>query len=405
MAQMELRKYGESAVIDFELYDITGVDLKIDAVHASGDTKIMKNEAAEANTTNGFVDEGQGYSITLTATEMQAARIVLYIVDAATKVWLDKVIIIETFGNASAQYPDNYPSIASAVFEEALSGHVTSGSFGAWLNDPTKVGLARRGVLDTTPVDFTQITLDAAASPGTNRYVDSWLTILSSSGTTFRGTRRITAYNGTTKVATVVPTFLTDVASGDNFFITPFNPTNTGFWRGTEPNALVSGRIDASIGAIVDGVITATKFAAAAFADVWASYTRRLSDGTNISLAKGSGVTGFNDLSGADVRGAVGLTSANLDTQLATLLGKLSILGGTAQGAGAGANTLVLAAGSILAQGEAFFVGSVISILDGSGKGSNRIIATADDTTDVVTVTGDWDIPVDNTSVYAVFRN
>ncbi len=49
---------------------------------------------------------------------------------------------------------------------------------------------------------------------------------------------------------------------------------------------------------------------------VWAETTRRLSDGTNIVLAKGTGITGFNDLDAAGVRTALGLTSANLDTQL-----------------------------------------------------------------------------------------
>jgi hypothetical protein len=53
--------------------------------------------------------------------------------------------------------------------------------------------------------------------------------------------------------------------------------------------------------------------------DVWAAATRTLTSGTNIVLAKGTGVTGFNDLSQADVRTAVGLASANLDTQLAAL--------------------------------------------------------------------------------------
>lgn len=50
--------------------------------------------------------------------------------------------------------------------------------------------------------------------------------------------------------------------------------------------------------------------------DVWSVSTRLLTAGTNIALAKGTGVTGFNDLSAADVRAAVGLASANLDTQL-----------------------------------------------------------------------------------------
>lgn len=75
---------------------------------------------------------------------------------------------------------------------------------------------------------------------------------------------------------------------------------------------------------------------------VWGNVTRTLSAGTNIVLAKGVGVTGFNDitvaavaaqittdhgagsyvrntepLDAAGVRGAVGLGAANLDTQLA----------------------------------------------------------------------------------------
>lgn len=54
-------------------------------------------------------------------------------------------------------------------------------------------------------------------------------------------------------------------------------------------------------------------------ADLWAYVTRTLTAGTNIVLAKGTGVTGFNDLDAAGVRTAVGLASANLDTQLGDL--------------------------------------------------------------------------------------
>jgi hypothetical protein len=50
--------------------------------------------------------------------------------------------------------------------------------------------------------------------------------------------------------------------------------------------------------------------------DVWSHATRTLTAGTNIVLAKGTGVTGFNDLDAAGVRGAVGLAAANLDTQI-----------------------------------------------------------------------------------------
>ena len=104
MENSVLRKYGVETTINFSLFEVDGVDFRIDAVHASGDTKIMKDEGAEANTTNGFTDEGQGYSLVLTATEMEAARIVIYLVDSVTKVWLDRDYVIETYGHPSAQH-------------------------------------------------------------------------------------------------------------------------------------------------------------------------------------------------------------------------------------------------------------------------------------------------------------
>ncbi|RWI60256.1 MAG: hypothetical protein EOQ93_03065 [Mesorhizobium sp.] len=67
------------------------------------------------------------------------------------------------------------------------------------------------------------------------------------------------------------------------------------------------------------GAITAAKFAANALDAVWSTTTRVLTAGTNIVLAKGTGVTGFNDLDAPGVRGALGMASANLDAQLATL--------------------------------------------------------------------------------------
>ncbi len=85
------------------------------------------------------------------------------------------------------------------------------------------------------------------------------------------------------------------------------------------PAALVGGRMDSSIGAIVNGVIAAASFATGALDAVWSTAARLLTAGTNIILAKGVGVTGFTDIDGAGVRTAVGLGTANLDTQLATI--------------------------------------------------------------------------------------
>lgn len=99
-----LRKYGVEAKINFALFEVDGVDLRIDAVDAGTDCSIMKDEGDEATCTNDFVDEGKGYSLTLTSTEMEAARIVIYVVDSATKAWLDDSIVIETYGHASAMH-------------------------------------------------------------------------------------------------------------------------------------------------------------------------------------------------------------------------------------------------------------------------------------------------------------
>lgn len=52
---------------------------------------------------------------------------------------------------------------------------------------------------------------------------------------------------------------------------------------------------------------------------VWSSGTRTLTSGANITLAKGSGVTGFTDVDAADIRTAVGLASANIDAQFSAI--------------------------------------------------------------------------------------
>jgi hypothetical protein len=116
-----LRKYGVETKIDFDLYEPDGSDLKTDAVHAAGDTKIMKDEGAETNTTNGFVDEGQGYSITLAAAEMQAARIKVYVIDQTNpKAWLDTTLVVETYGNANAQHPFDVEKAVKMLINKAV---------------------------------------------------------------------------------------------------------------------------------------------------------------------------------------------------------------------------------------------------------------------------------------------
>lgn len=115
---MRLRKYGVEATIDFEVFEVDGVDLRVDWVPAAADCEIMKDGGASTQCTNTATDEGSTYSIVLTSTEMQAARLVLKVVDAAAKVFLDAVIHIETYGNASAQH--------AMDFDDAVRGGMTA---------------------------------------------------------------------------------------------------------------------------------------------------------------------------------------------------------------------------------------------------------------------------------------
>ena len=112
----ELRKYGvlltTAKAIQFTLYQIDGVDIEPAAIFATGDIKISKDGGAEANTTNLPTDEGQGYRLILTAAELTATRVRLFIVDqTATKVWLDIEINIETHGHASAMYVTDFDEV------------------------------------------------------------------------------------------------------------------------------------------------------------------------------------------------------------------------------------------------------------------------------------------------------
>jgi len=115
---VHLRKYGVETTVDFELYEVDGVDLRTDWSPAQADCEIMKDEGASTMCDNTATDEGSTYSLVLTATEMEYARGVLKIVDAATKVFLDKVIIIETYGNASAMHAMDFDDADGSTLTE-----------------------------------------------------------------------------------------------------------------------------------------------------------------------------------------------------------------------------------------------------------------------------------------------
>lgn len=129
------RKYGVQTTIPFELFEVDGVDFRVDAADGGSDCSISKDEGAEATCTNDFSDEGTGYSLVISATEMEAARIKVYIIDqSGTKVWLDKSLTIETYGHASAQHAID-PSDGVRMGLTALPNAAADGAGGLPISD------------------------------------------------------------------------------------------------------------------------------------------------------------------------------------------------------------------------------------------------------------------------------
>ena len=119
-----LRKYGAATTILFPLIDAGAADFESTPVtFATGDAQISKNEGAFANTSNNPAHEGNGmYSLALTATEMQAARIMITVIDTAPKTWEDQAIIISTYGNASAEHAFDLDTATQSVNVTTIEG-------------------------------------------------------------------------------------------------------------------------------------------------------------------------------------------------------------------------------------------------------------------------------------------
>ncbi len=106
--QVEQGKYGATKDVYFELFEIDGVDLRTDWTPAAADTQISTDGGAFGNSDNIAVVAPTGtglYKVVLSATEMTGAVVIIKLVDAATKVFLDRTIKVETYGNASAMHP------------------------------------------------------------------------------------------------------------------------------------------------------------------------------------------------------------------------------------------------------------------------------------------------------------
>jgi len=204
-----LRKYGEATTITFGLRDTDGVLKKSDAVYVAGDVKISKDEGADTNITSGFADEGLSYSMALSATEMEAARIEGSIEDQGTPAWLGRDFTIETYGHASAQHP----YMNEGVWDRQLTGATHNIATSAGRRLRALGGATAFAVNDVSPSQLTFIS--TLTSSIDDFYKDT--VAHGTSGNNTDATRIITAYNGTTKEVTFDEPWPDTVADGDDF--------------------------------------------------------------------------------------------------------------------------------------------------------------------------------------------
>lgn len=167
---MFLSKYGVARHIYIPVVKRAVVDFAVsgDWTPAAGDVKISKDGGAAANVTNLPVAITMGntaiWDFSLTATEMQAAQVVVTVADSATKAVEDQSFIVQTYGNASAMYQIDLADVVRMgltalpnAAAEAAGGLYTRGSGAGQINQPAN------GMVDANVVRNAGTAITAAA--------------------------------------------------------------------------------------------------------------------------------------------------------------------------------------------------------------------------------------------------
>lgn len=304
-----LREYGVACHVYVPIIKRAVVDFAVGAdwTPAAGDVKISKDGGAAANVTNlpSAIVMGNTamWDFSLTATEMQAAQVNITVADAATKAVEDQMILLSTYGNASARHKVNLNDSVRAgltalpnAAAEAAGGLYTRGAGAGQINQNANGQVDTRWVAGNVTVgtnnDKTGYALSAASVQAIWDALTTALTTVGSIGKRLADdidatiSSRSTYAGGDTAGTTTLLSRLTATRAGnlDNLdaaissvaaavwnYLTAsattagslgkliadnLNATITSV-KALLPAALVGGRIDASVGNMQAGVITA----------------------------------------------------------------------------------------------------------------------------------------------------
>ena len=206
-----LRKYGASTIVLFPLITRNVQDFEDTAPSfASSDTQRSRNEGSFSNTSNSPSHEGNGmYSLALTSSEMQAARIMITVIDGSDpKLWEDQAILIDTYGHSSAQHAVDLDDGVRAGLTALPPTESDGSGYGPYLRRES----ARSSTAST-------IRLDTGANSNDDYYNDAQVAIIS--GTGAGQVRRISDYTGSSRIADIAPDWTTTPNSSSLFLIMP----------------------------------------------------------------------------------------------------------------------------------------------------------------------------------------
>lgn len=171
-----VRLYNTATTIDFCLWETDGTDLMTSATITAGEVKVSQSEGAEANCTNGtgacVTDRGSCYSIALDQAETDTARAYITIIDTAAKTFLDHCIIVDFYGNSSAQY--DVPDVNVSKWNgTAVATPATAGYPACTIKDGTGTGEidTNAGAVVSTTTAATCSALGATAKSDVNAEV------------------------------------------------------------------------------------------------------------------------------------------------------------------------------------------------------------------------------------------
>jgi hypothetical protein len=189
-----ISKYGVAVHVYIPIVKRAVVDFAVssDWTPAAGDVKISKDGGAAANVTNLPAAIAMGnaamWDFSLTATEMQAAKVMVTVSDSATKAVEDQMFTVWTHGNASGQYQVDLADVVRAgltalpnAAAESAGGLFTRGTGAGQINQPAN------GVVDTNAV---QISGDATAADNSRRPMTTRLEPCAGAASSIRARRR-----------------------------------------------------------------------------------------------------------------------------------------------------------------------------------------------------------------------